>query len=51
MHELDAQPSPAWESAWLQECEDRMAAIDSGEMKTYDFDEILAEAGALLKLI
>jgi hypothetical protein len=51
LHELNAPPSAEWEAAWLEEREDRIAAIDRGEMKTCDFDEVMAEARARLKRV
>jgi hypothetical protein len=49
LYDLNAPPDLEWEAAWLKECEDRIAAIDRGEMKTYDFDEVMVEARARLK--
>ena len=51
LHDLNAPPDPAWEAAWIKECEDRLAALDRGEMQTYDGDEVMAEARARLKRI
>ena len=51
LHDLNAPPDPEWEAAWTRECEDRLAALDRGEMQTYDFDEVMAEARARLKRI
>lgn len=51
LHDLNAPPDPEWEAAWTKECEDRLAALDRGEMKTYDFDEVMAEARARLKRV
>lgn len=51
LHDLSAPPDPEWEAAWIRECEDRIAAIDRGEMKSYDFDEVMAEARARLKRV
>lgn len=51
LHDLNAPPDPQWEAAWLKECEDRIAALDSGEMMTYDFDEVMAQARARLKRV
>jgi putative addiction module component (TIGR02574 family) len=39
---------PEWEAAWVRECEDRIAALDRGEMRTHDFDEVMAQAHAQL---
>jgi hypothetical protein len=37
-------PTPAeWESAWVKECESRIAAVDRGEMAVYDFDDVMAK--------
>jgi len=49
LYDLNAPLDLEWEAAWLKECEDRIAAIDRGEMKTYDFDEVMVEARARLK--
>ena len=51
LHDLNAPLDPQWEAAWLKECEDRLAALDRGEMKTYDFDEVMVEARARLKRV
>lgn len=51
LHDLNAPPDPEWEAAWLRECENRLAALDRGEMKTFDFDEVMAKARAQLKRI
>ena len=51
LHDLSAPPDAAWEKAWIKECEDRLAALDRGEMQTYDFDEVMAEARARLKRV
>ena len=42
---------PDWDAAWVKECEDRMAAVDCGEMKTTDFDEAMTQARAGLKAV
>ena len=43
-------PTPAeWEAAWIKECEDRIAAVDRGEMEVYDFDDVMAKLRAKLK--
>ncbi len=42
-------PDAEWEAAWLKECEDRMSAVDRGEMKTHDFDDVMAQTRARLK--
>jgi putative addiction module component (TIGR02574 family) len=51
LHGLNAPPDPEWEAAWIKECEARLAALDRGEMQTYDFDEVMAEARARLKRV
>jgi putative addiction module component (TIGR02574 family) len=51
LHDLNAPPDPEWEAAWIRECEDRIAAMERGEMETYDFDEVMAEARARLKRV
>ena len=51
LHDLHAPLDPEWEAAWIKECEARLAALDSGEMQTYDFDEVMAEARARLKRV
>ncbi len=40
---------PEWEAAWVKECEDRIAALDRGEMQTHDFDEVMAQAHTRLQ--
>lgn len=51
LYDFTAPPDPEWESAWIKECEDRLAALDRGEMQTYDFDEVMVEARARLKRV
>jgi putative addiction module component (TIGR02574 family) len=51
LHDLSAPLDPEWEAAWIRECEDRIAAMERGEMETYDFDEVMAEARARLKRV
>ena len=51
LHDISAPPDPAWEAAWVRECEDRIAALDSGEMQVFEFDEVLAQARARLKQV
>ena len=51
LHDISAPPDPAWEAAWVRECEDRIAALDSGEMQVFDFDDVLAQARARLKQV
>jgi len=51
LHDLNAPPDTEWEAARIKECEDSLAALDRGEMQTYDFDEVMAEARARLKRV
>ena len=51
LHDLVSPTDREWEQAWIKECEDRLSALDRGEMQTYDFDEVMAEARARLKRI
>ena len=37
------------ESAWTKEIEDRVAAYDRGETKTYDAEDVFAEARRLVR--
>ncbi len=43
LYDLDAPSDPEWEAAWIKECEDRIAAMDRGEMEAVDFDVALEE--------
>lgn len=40
---------PEWESAWIKECEDRLAAYDRGEMQARDAREVMDELRAGLR--
>lgn len=51
LHDLNTPSDPKLDAAWLRECNDRLAALERGEMKTYDFDEVLTNALARLKRI
>ncbi len=51
LHDLNAPLDLEFEAAWLRECNDRLAALDRGEIKTYDFDEVMTNARARLKRI
>lgn len=42
-------PDPDWEAAWIKECEDRIDALERGEMETIDADEVMAELRAKLR--
>lgn len=37
-----AMPVEEWEAAWAKECENRMAALDRGEIQLIDADEVHA---------
>ncbi len=37
------QPDPAIDALWFKECEDRIAAIERGELDLVDFDDAIAE--------
>jgi hypothetical protein len=39
----DAAWEAAWEAAWVRECEDRIAAVERGEMAVVDADAVMAE--------
>ena len=43
LYDLNAPPDPEWEAAWIKECEDRLAALDRGEMEAVDFDVAMEE--------
>jgi len=42
LFELVSPVDRAWEQAWIEECEGRMAAIDRGEMALIEADEVMA---------
>ncbi len=37
------QPDPVIDALWIKECEDRVAAIERGELELVDFDAAIAE--------
>lgn len=41
LFELVSPTDPAVEQAWIAACEQRMAAIDRGEMSLVDADEVM----------
>lgn len=41
--DLVSPVDPAWEQAWVEECEDRAAAIDRGEMTLIQAEEVMAK--------
>ena len=42
-------PDSEWETAWIKECEQRLAAYDRGEMQARDAHEVLDELRAGLR--
>ena len=40
---------PQWEAAWVKECEDRIAAVERGEMPLIDASHVMAEIRAQLR--
>ena len=42
-------PDPQWEAAWVKECEERIAAVERGEMPLIDADQVMAEIRAKLR--
>lgn len=42
LFEMLSPPDLEWEAEWIEECRDRMAAIERGEMETLDSDEVMA---------
>ena len=45
---VHANPDPAWEAAWLDECDRRMESDDSGKTKTVSWADVKAEIDARL---
>lgn len=43
LFELVSPVEPAWEQAWTEECEDRAAAVDLGEMALFPAEEVMAK--------
>lgn len=39
--DLVSLPDPAWASAWVSECQDRLAAYERGEMRAENLDDAL----------
>ncbi len=46
MHELVEPADPAWEAAWIKECEARLAAYDRGEAQVEDAEAVMARLRA-----
>lgn len=42
LHEMLTPPTAEWETAWLKECEDRLAAYEQGEMQAHESEEVMA---------
>ena len=42
-------PNPGWEAEWVRECEQRIAALDSGETQLLDADKVAAEIRTKLR--
>ncbi len=45
LFDLVSPATHAWEEAWIDECEDRMAAIDRGELPPIAAAEMMAKYG------
>jgi hypothetical protein len=41
LRDLVSAPDPAWASAWVSECQDRLAAFERGEMHAENFDDAM----------
>jgi hypothetical protein len=41
LYEMLSPPDPEWEAEWIAECQDRVAAIERGEMDLLDSDEVM----------
>lgn len=41
LRDLISPPDPAWASAWVSECQDRLAAFERGEMHAENFDDAM----------
>ena len=42
LHDLVFPSDPAWETAWVDECQDRLDAYDRGAMAPVDSDQAMA---------
>lgn len=42
LYEMVNPTDPEWEAAWTRECQERLAAYDSGEIEAVDSDEAMA---------
>ncbi len=40
---------PQWEASWLKECEERIAAVERGEMPLIDAKQVMTEIRAKLR--
>jgi putative addiction module component (TIGR02574 family) len=45
------QTNPDWDAAWFRECEVRMASVDRGQMRTFDFNEVMSQVHTRLKQV
>lgn len=41
LRDLVSPPDPAWASAWVGECQDRLAAYERGEMRAENVDDAI----------
>ncbi len=41
LRDLISPPDPTWVSAWVGECQDRLAAYERGEMRAENFDDAM----------
>lgn len=41
LHDLISPPDPAWEAAWAEEAERRLAQLQRGEVEAEDFDVVM----------
>lgn len=48
-YSLLSESEKAHQDAWLKEIERRVAEVESGEVETFDGDQVMAEARAMLR--
>jgi len=41
LYEMLSPSDPEWEAEWIAECQDRVTAIERGEMDLLDSDEVM----------
>lgn len=46
LQDLVSPPDPDWEAAWAQECADRLAAYERGDMAAEDFEAAMKKLRA-----